>query len=180
MRLSLVPDDIIGGLYPLVSAEKYRLQKKKLKDQKRSHGPAQDDNDMADLAMTPPSVKKISNSFQSAAVPQNSPGQPRKGQNGSNTIEDLNKKLTKTKVSGFGTRPNGVVDNNSDDDMQAEGSESTGHKISHKMNKSVQNEEDGDDALLRQLLPKNRRITSGRRTASASGGVRKVSGTSKK
>lgn len=178
MRLSLVPDDIIGGLYPMVSLEKYRTQKKKLKDHKKNHESGQDDND---LAMTPPSVTKISNNFRTSAVPQNSPGQPRKSQNGSNTIEDLNKKMTKTAVSSkgnLGMRSNAVEDNNSDDEMQVEASETTSSKMASRLPKSSSNDE--EDAILRQLLPKNRRVTSGRRTASASGGVRKISGTIKK
>lgn len=178
MRLSLVPDDIIGGLYPMVSLEKYRMQKKKLKDHKKNHESGQDDND---LAMTPPSVNKISNNFRTSAVPQNSPGQPRKSQNGSNTIEDLNKKMTKTAVSSkgnLGMRSDAVEDNNSDDEMQVEASETASSKMTSRLPKSSSN--DGEDAILRQLLPKNRRVTSGRRTASASGGVRKISGTIKK
>lgn len=183
MKLSLVPDDIIGGLYPLISIEKYRAQKKKLKDHKKSQGSGQDDNEMVDLAMTPPSVKKSSNNFRSLAVPQNSPGQPRKGQNGSNTIEDLNNKMTKTSVNStaFPARSEAMVDNNSDNEMQSENIEiNTSKKVGHKANDSLLNDSADSGAILRQLLPKNRRIASGRRITSASGGVRKISGTSKK
>lgn len=184
MRLSLVPDQVIGGLYPLISAEKYRMQKKKLKDHKKNQGSVIDDNEMADLAMTPPSVKKNANNFRSLAVPQNSPGQPRKGQNGSHTIEDLNKKMTKTSVStntGLSAHSNAMVDNNSDDEMQAENTEvNIGKKGAQKISEQSTNSSESNDAILRQLLPKNRRITSGRRITSASGGVRKISGTTKK
>ncbi|QLQ78441.1 hypothetical protein HG537_0A06880 [Torulaspora globosa] len=184
MKLSLVPDDIIGGLYPLISVEKYRAQKKKLKDHKKSQGSGQDDNEMVDLAMTPPSVKKSSNNFRSLAVPQNSPGQPRKGQNGSNTIEDLNNKMTKTSVNhtvAFPGHSDAMVDNNSDNEMQSENIEiNASKKAGHKASEPLLNDSTDSGAILRQLLPKNRRIASGRRITSASGGVRKISGTSKK
>lgn len=187
MRLSLAPDDVIGGLYPLISLDKYRLQKKRLKDQKRSKGSGQDDNDIGDLAMTPPSVQKTLNNFHTSAVPQHSPGQPRKGQNGTNTIEDINDKTSKksTKINHNPVKSNGLhslaVDNNSDDEsMQADESDTTVNKIPTRADKSTQNGDESDSAILRQLLPKNRRITSGRRTASATGGVRKISGTGKK
>lgn len=183
MRLSLVPADIIGGLYPMVSVEKYRVQKKRLKDQKRSQELGQDDNDPADLAMTPPSATNNTNNFRLSAVPQHSPGQPRKSQNGGNTIEDLNKKMTNTGVSTKGSlrvRPSEIEDNNSDDEMQIEASDVASSKATSKLPKSSSNDAGDDSAILRQLLPKNRRVASGRRSASASGGVRKISGTSKK
>ncbi|CDH12276.1 probable Tyrosine-protein phosphatase CDC14 [Zygosaccharomyces bailii ISA1307] len=228
MRLSLVPNDLIGNLYPLVSLDKYRAQKKRLKDEKRHRmyrevdeselrdlamtppSPKKtgragatnfeaaakklkdekrhrmyrevDESELRDLAMTPPSPKKTgragATNFEAAAVPQNSPGQPRKGQNGSNTIEEI----TKAKGKRLDARHARVIaDNNSDDDMmQQDDTGSAGSKMLNEMEKSVQYEGGDDDALLRQLLPKNKRINSGRRTASATGGIRKVSGTSKK
>lgn len=183
MRLSLVPNDLIGNLYPLVSLDKYRAQKKRLKDEKRHRMYREvDESELRDLAMTPPSPKKTgragTTNFEAAAVPQNSPGQPRKGQNGSNTIEEI----TKVKGKRLDARHAHVIaDNNSDDDMmQQDDTGSAGSKMLNEMEKSAQYEGGDDDALLRQLLPKNKRINSGRRTASATGGIRKVSGTSKK
>lgn len=194
MRLSLAPDDVINGLYPLINLEKYRLQKKKLKDQKRS----KEENDMADLAMTPPIFKKNVHHFQSSAVPQNSPGQPRKGQNGTNTIEDINNRKKDAFDAGSkiginnvkhgnakkenDLRSNGIMDNNSDEElMKGDDSDTSETRLPSRMEKSIQNADDDNDVILRQLLPKNRRITSGRRTTSSTGGgVRKISGTYKK
>lgn len=163
-RLSLLPSDIIGGLYPLISTEEYRLQKKKLKEGKK-------DGNIRDLNMTPQKEKSpefnVGNEFGSVAVPQNSPGQPRKGQNGANTIEDIDKNKTDTQNSNM------VIDNNSDDDMMQN------EQPTRKRDKLTTNNEN-DDAVLRQIVPRNRRAVSGRRTTSAAGGVRKMSGTVKR
>lgn len=195
MRLSLVPDDIINGLYPLVGLEQYRSQKRKLKDEKRN----KDASDIGDLAMTPPSFKKNTHQFQVSAVPQNSPGQPRKGRGGTNTIEDINKRNKDTistnssknnmynsknndvkEANGFSSKA--AIDNNSDEElMKGDDSDLSDNRLSRRTEKSIQNTEDDNETILKQLLPKNRRITSGRRTASSSGsGVRKISGTYKK
>ncbi|GAV55393.1 hypothetical protein ZYGR_0AV00240 [Zygosaccharomyces rouxii] len=179
MRLSLVPNDLIGNLYPLVSFDKYRSQKKRLKDERRHKIYRDvDENELKDLAMTPPSPKKVPSNFGAAAVPQHSPGQPRKGQNGSNTIEEIQR----AKAKRLGSRnAQAIADNNSDDDMmQQDDTTSANSKVLNNADKSAQFEDGDEDALLRQLLPKNKRISSGRRTASATGGVRKISGTSKK
>lgn len=182
MRLSLVPNDLIGNLYPLVGFDKYRSQKKRLKDERRHKiyrgETAAEENELKDLAMTPSSPKKAPTNFEAAAVPQHSPGQPRKGQNGSNTIEEIQK----AKAKRLGIRHSqAIADNNSDDDMmQQDDTTSANSKALNDVEKSAQFEDGDEDALLRQLLPKNKRISSGRRTASATGGVRKISGTSKK
>lgn len=179
MRLSLVSNELIGNLYPLVSLDKYRTQKKRLKDERRHRFYRDvDENELKDLAMTPPSPKKISTNFEAAAVPQNSPGQPRKGHNGNNTIEDFQR----AKAKRLGIRhAQAIADNNSDDDlMQQDDTASASSKVLNDIDKSAQYDDGDEDALLRQLLPKNKRINSGRRTASATGGVRKISGTSKK
>ncbi|CAI4439802.1 AMM_1a_G0017130.mRNA.1.CDS.1 [Saccharomyces cerevisiae] len=208
-RISLKPSEAIGGLYPLISLEEYRLQKKKLKDDKRV---AQNniEGELRDLTMTPPSnghgalsarnssqpstANNGSNSFKSSAVPQTSPGQPRKGQNGSNTIEDINNNRNPT---SHANRKVVIESNNSDDESMQDTNGTSNHypKVSRKKNDissaSSSRMEDNepsatninnaaDDTILRQLLPKNRRVTSGRRTTSAAGGIRKISGSIKK
>lgn len=173
MKLSLEQSEVIGGLFPLVSLDEYRTQKKKLRDGKKiiTHF-ENDDSEMRDLAMTPPS-EKVKNgarlptgrvAFQTSAVPQTSPGQPRKGENGSNTIEDINKR-TKAVESAFSNNDNTNRDIQSSRDMD-------------DSNNSDEEMVQGDNVVLRQLLPKNKRIASGRRATSA--GVRKISGTTKK
>lgn len=209
-RISLKPSEAIGGLYPLISLEEYRLQKKKLKDDKRV---TQNniEGDLRDLTMTPPSnghgVSSVrnssqpstanngSNSFKSSAVPQTSPGQPRKGQNGSNTIEDINNNHNPT---SHANRKVVIESNNSDDESMQDTNSISNHypkalrkrnDISSASSSRMEDNETSatsninnaaDDTILRQLLPKNRRVTSGRRTTSAAGGIRKISGSIKK
>lgn len=185
-RLSLEPSDIIGGLYPLLSVEEYRLQKKKLKiGNKKS-----DDG----LDLLTPGRHKISTAlensdrdrFNSIAVPQNSPGQPRKGHNGNNTIENLsNSKRDTANEHHDGNNNITTIDNNSEDDdddmMQTDESKYLKININKSSNRpSTTQSTASDDAILRQLLPKNRRAVSGRRIASSAGGVRKMSGTTKR
>ncbi|CCK71940.1 phosphoprotein phosphatase CDC14 KNAG_0I01530 [Huiozyma naganishii CBS 8797] len=175
MRLSLQQSDLIGGLFPLVPVEQYRLQKKKLKDGRKEWQNGRD-------VTTTPGQSKLSDSvmpssaFSSVAVPQHSPGQPRKGQNGSNTIEDI------AKVKNIDAKENNAnvaVDNNSDEDMM-QTDESSNGRINNKGSQTIPTNGNGkDDALLKQLLPKNRRAMSGRRLPSSAGGVRKMSGTKK-
>ncbi|QHS73059.1 phosphoprotein phosphatase CDC14 [Saccharomyces paradoxus] len=209
-RISLKPSEAIGGLYPLISLEEYRLQKKKLKDDKRV---TQNniEGDLRDLTMTPPSngrgapsvrnssqpstANNGSNSFKSSAVPQTSPGQPRKGQNGSNTIEDINNNHNPT---SHANRKVVIESNNSDDESMQDTNSISNHypkalrkrnDISSASSSRMEDNETSamsninnaaDDTILRQLLPKNRRVTSGRRTTSAAGGIRKISGSIKK
>ena len=160
MRLSQEPSDVIGGLYPLITLEEYKIQKKKKKVAYESEY-TQDDH-----TMTPPSVSRKTMGFQKSTtttVPQQSPGQPRKG-HGGNTIEDINKKENQ----GAGK----IADNNSDldDSMNTENSMKTSPSDTRPINSSLV--EDAD--ALKQVLPKNRRLVSsnGKRTTS---GVRKVS-----
>ena len=160
MRLSQEPSDAIGGLYPLITVEEYKLQKRKKKAVYEA------DYTQDDHTMTPPSAAKKTIVFQKnshAAVPQQSPGQPRKGQDG-NTIEDINKKENQT--------VNKISDNNSDldDSMNAENSvKNTSNDARQIDNSSME-----DANALKQVLPKNRRLASsnGKRTTS---GVRKIS-----
>ncbi|CDK28503.1 unnamed protein product [Kuraishia capsulata CBS 1993] len=70
MVIDNIPDDSIGGLYPLVPYDEYRARKKKLFDH---------ENDS--LLVTPVRRRKISGQIKAAAskaVPMESPGQPRK------------------------------------------------------------------------------------------------------
>lgn len=174
MRLSNAPSDVIGGLYPMVTVEEYKLQRKqKKKVSKRLDHDG--DYTIEDHTMTPPSVKKPI--VFTSAVPQESPGQPRKGQDGTNTIEDINSRKQKNKSAT-------VACNNSSDDesMQTDTSRNSAKgnlssRKSHNGNNTV-----GDEVVLKQLLPKNRRVTSsgnGRRSASGAG-IRKISGTAKR
>lgn len=192
-RLSLEPSDIIGGLYPLINIDEYRIQKKKLKDGNKK-------NDTG-LNLLTPARNKIGstleeserNRFDSLAVPQTSPGQPRKGQNGNNTIEDLQRKpRDDNKTVMNNSNGNLIINNNSDDedDDMMQTDESKYLKVNNKGINSTENgsnnrsplnqSNEADDAVLRQLLPKNRRVMSGRRIASSAGGVRKMSGTTKR
>ncbi|KAM3160071.1 Protein-tyrosine-phosphatase [Lachancea thermotolerans] len=164
MRLSLEPSEVIGDLFPLVTLEEYRRQKRSKRSLKKLVEQNNSDYTVDDHTITPPGSahKKV---FQSiTGVPQNSPGQPRKGQNGSNRIEN---------ISGSKEKP---ADNNSDDEsMQIDSSQGS----ATKRNGQPSNE---DSAVLRQLLPKNKRAVSsgtGRRSASGAG-IRKVSGTVKR
>lgn len=217
MRQSLEPSELIGGLYPLVSVEDYRAQKKRLRD---SNAPSSSDmgnakrdaqsieSNMRDLNMTPQRLERIPGSPSDAktgstngraqdynlrGVPQNSPGQPRKGQNGTNTIEDIdgarkhpsseNKENAEMDqdISASDRDTNMLTDNNSDDDSSvSRGKQSNITNITRRDQRAGSEEAAEDDAMLKQLLPKNRRSLSGRRTASSTGGVRKISGTTKK
>ncbi|CCF55530.1 hypothetical protein KAFR_0A00920 [Kazachstania africana CBS 2517] len=164
-RVSLIPSDTIGGLYPLVSLDTYRIQRKKLKGESGK----KDSENLRDLNMTPSRTNKYtneSNQYQSSAVPQNSPGQPRKTFNGANTIEDL-------PSSKSTNNENMNIDNNSDDEAMQNDDIAGGKLTDVRTDVKSQNE----SVILRQLLPKNKRVASGRRTASSSGGVRKMSGT---
>ncbi|EDO15689.1 hypothetical protein Kpol_1008p28 [Vanderwaltozyma polyspora DSM 70294] len=170
MKLSLDSSEIIGDLYPLVSLEEYRIQKKRLREGKKIPSNFEhEDSEMRDLAMTPPSERRKSvqqmaltgSGFQTAAVPQTSPGQPRKGQNGSNTIEDINKQNSKS--AGYTNEKNRDTQNSTS---------------INDTNNSDEEMMQSDDIVLKQLLPRNRRIISGKRAVSA--GVRKISGTTKK
>ncbi|CAI4061076.1 phosphoprotein phosphatase CDC14 SKDI_06G0950 [Saccharomyces kudriavzevii IFO 1802] len=210
-RISLKPSEAIGGLYPLISLEEYRSQKKKLKDDKRVAQNNNIEGDLRDLTMTPPSnshgaistrsssqpsaTNNGTSSFKNSAVPQTSPGQPRKGQNGANTVEDINNGSNPTSLVN---RKVVIESNNSDDESMQDTNSISNHysKISRKRNDipsaSSSRMEDNetstanninsaaDDTILRQLLPKGRRVTSGRRTTSAAGGIRKISGSIKK
>ncbi|CCK73574.1 uncharacterized protein NDAI_0G05910 [Naumovozyma dairenensis CBS 421] len=165
MRLSLEPSDLIGGLYPLVSLEEYHSQKRKLRDhsnKENEHNDSDVNDDLRDLVITPRKTKHAAKEkkFYSVAVPQNSPGQPRKGHNGSNTIEDINnsKKIhinNKSSPIKSSQIKSLIVDNNSDNEE--------GDDANHPRNRStktVQNddddeeEEEDDDDILRRLLPK--------------------------
>ncbi|KAL3236636.1 phosphoprotein phosphatase CDC14 [Nakaseomyces bracarensis] len=190
MRLSLKPSELIGDLYPLVNLEEYRNQKKKLKEGKRlvdgvNRGNSNDE--LRDIEMTPARAAKygrspedkVSSTVFKTAVPQHSPGQPRKGQNGTNTIEQISKNSKASTSRGISnntsTGSNMVIDNNSDDDSM-----SSNYQNANSVSRLArQNTGSDDDEVLKQLLPKNRRVTSGRRTTSAAG-VRKVSGTTKR
>lgn len=165
MRLSQEPSEVIGGLYPLITVEEYKIQKRKKKHTNDA------DYTQEDHTMTPPSVSKKTLGFQKnsdAALPQQSPGQPRKGQDG-NTVEDINKK--ENQISSR------VADNNSDTD------ESMNVDISVKTtpndNRQVNNSSLEDADALKQVLPKNRRLASsnGKRATS---GVRKISSSNKR
>ncbi|CAL9735444.1 tyrosine-protein phosphatase Cdc14p [Monosporozyma servazzii] len=187
-RVSLEPSDVIGGLYPLISIEDYRLQKKRLKIGKKT-----DDG----LDILTPARNKMTGTldetegsrFNAIAVPQTSPGQPRKGQNGNNTIEDLQRQ--RNNIVNNNNNVNGsLINNNSDDDddddmMQSDESKYlkmnvTKSNTSGINRSSAPQSNESDDAILRQLLPKNRRAVSGRRITSSAGGVRKMSGTAKR
>ncbi|CAG60577.1 uncharacterized protein GVI51_I08921 [Nakaseomyces glabratus] len=186
MRLSTKPSEIIGGLYPLVSVEEYRLQKKRLKEGKRSsditsNNRVNSNDEVRDIEMTPARGSKYerqndmkpTETAYKTAVPQHSPGQPRKGQNGTNTIEQISKN---GKSNSKTQHNNMVVDNNSDDDSMT-----SNYQNSSSQNRITrQTTESDEEGLLKQLLPKNRRVASGRRNVSAAGGVRKASGTVKR
>lgn len=177
MRLSLESSKLIGNLYPLISVEEYRQQKKKIKDGKK------------DTSLLTPSRNKINppeeeqeNAYNIVAVPQHSPGQPRKGKNGTNTIEEIQKNKDTSSS-------NMIVDNNSDDEELSQNEEfrDSNKIINNRLKKLNTNDNanniidpETDDAVLKQLLPKNRRVLSGRRIASSTGGVRKMSGTVKR
>ncbi|SCU78908.1 LAMI_0A06502g1_1 [Lachancea mirantina] len=166
MKLGLQPSDMIGGLYPLVSLEDYKDQrkhKKAVKNKVDNEG----DYTLDEHTMTPPGSIEKRPLPPSVAVPQNSPGQPRKGQNGSNTVENIGK--------GGRRKP---MDNNSDDEsMQVDSNQSSLRSSRRKGPPSAE-----ESAVLKELIPKNRRAVSssgGRRSASGAG-IRKISGTTKR
>ncbi|CCD23496.1 phosphoprotein phosphatase CDC14 NDAI_0B04610 [Naumovozyma dairenensis CBS 421] len=169
MRISLEPSEIIGGLYPLIPLDEYRQQKRAMKESALYN----DDNNVNDefgdsLTMTPPrkirnnnalNDRRLDNRYQTVGLPQNSPGQPRKGQNGTYTIENIDKKN--------GTKKSPVEDGDGDIIMKS----NNDSKVSSS---SIGHDDDADrDTLLRQLLPKNKRAVSGKRITSASG-IRKT------
>lgn len=193
MALSLESSDRLGGLYPLVSIHDYRLQKRKLRDMKKTQLDSDSPGEQPiqhDLVSTPTTMTKIRKGvstkssdptgYKLSAVPQHSPGQPRKGQNGSRNIESIKK--SKDDSHDFM-----AIDNNSDndDEVMKDGDSrgiSTVPQNSHANGKSERmiQQHTGNEAVLKQLLPKSgRRSASGKRNASFVGGVRKVSGTKK-
>ncbi|AGO12333.1 AaceriAEL025Wp [[Ashbya] aceris (nom. inval.)] len=195
MKLSIEPSDLICGLYPLVTLEEYKLQKKALR---KSKADREGDYTVDENTVTPPNKTLASrnNEFSHTnAVPQESPGQPRKGQDGSNTIEDINNK-TKP-VSSNGKPPRKVDENtsrvhhsnnsdNEEDSMLIDSSNATTKSpLSSMTKKQTTNTSMDDEFALRQILPKNRRLassglaTTDKRSASGAG-VRKVSGTAKR
>ena len=163
MRLGLEPSELLGNLFPLVTVEEYRRQKKTRKSQSKHIEHINSDYTVDDHTITPPGSahKKVLQT--TAAVPQNSPGQPRKGQNGSNRIETIKQSKTKN------------VNNNSDEEsMQIDSCQGSADRRN-----GPPSTEDG--VVLRQLLPKNKRAQSGSGRRSASGaGIRKVSGSVKR
>ncbi|SCV04958.1 LANO_0G15192g1_1 [Lachancea nothofagi CBS 11611] len=164
MRLGLEPSEVVGDLFPLVSIDEYRRQKKTRKSIKKHADHNVSDYTVDDHTITPPGSAQKRQLQTTAAVPQNSPGQPRKGQNGSNRVENI-KDLKET-----------PVENNSDDEsMQVDSSQGSATRRGGPTSAE-------DDAVLRQLLPKNKRaVSSGTGRRSASGpGIRKVSGTVKR
>ncbi|CAB4254235.1 similar to Saccharomyces cerevisiae YFR028C CDC14 Protein phosphatase required for mitotic exit [Maudiozyma barnettii] len=236
MRVALESSELIGDLYPLITNDDYKIQKKRLRDATttaasasltRENGRKGSNNlesNLRDLNMTPQKPSMSSTTRNSAiysnqknnmatstgnnniasqmdyarkAVPQNSPGQPRKGQNGTNTIEDIKTNKTRSNneneidmnendeiIDTIDGDTNMLTDNNSDEeDINSKPVSIT--NISRRAQKIQQSNQDDaaeeeDDAMLKQLLPKNRRTTSGRRTPSSAGGIRKISGTTKK
>ena len=190
-KISLFPSELIGGLYPLIPLEEYKAQKKRLKDSKRE---STLEANLRDLNVTPQKVlssrSAATNSDQndrleSKGIPQNSPGQPRKSYNGTKTIENIDEPPKHT--SSPERRPREmqfVIDNNSDTENYLETENlnvsKSGNSSRSQKAVSMAAESIDDDTLLKQLLPKNRRVTSGRRIASSSGGIRKVSSTTKK
>ncbi|SCU99014.1 LADA_0H16820g1_1 [Lachancea dasiensis] len=164
MRLGLEPSEVIGDLYPLVTVAEYRRQKKSKKSYRKQAEYNISDYTIDDHTVTPPGSAQKKTLQSITAVPQNSPGQPRKGQNGNNRVEE---------IRTLKERP---VENNSDDEsMQVDSSQGSASKRGSPA--SIE-----DDAALRQLAPKNKRaISSGAGRRSASGaGIRKVSGTAKR
>lgn len=191
MKVSLEPSELIGNLYPLVSMEEYRIQKKKLKENHNNNTNRKETNlesNLRELNMTPQKTSKLSttiaNSYNIKGVPQNSPGQPRKGHNGTNTIEDIDKKNKKQSDETIDKDTNMLLDNNSDEEENLPNNRSSIIKNISRRSQKAQDitteRSTNDDAVLKQLLPKNRRTLSGRRTPSSAGGVRKISGTIKK
>lgn len=169
MRLSQEPSKLIGGLYPLVTLDQYKIQKKNKKNKLDNEGDYS--VDFNDHTMTPPEKIRSSKFHAHSAVPQQSPGQPRKGQDG-NTIEDIRK-------SAFYND-----DNNSDNDESMV--TDTSNVNTKSLPKSTKNSNSGenenvsidDEVALKQGLPKNRRLASSSGKRSTSGaGIRKISGT---
>ncbi|CEP62212.1 phosphoprotein phosphatase CDC14 LALA0_S05e00166g [Lachancea lanzarotensis] len=164
MKLGLKPSDVIGDLYPLVSAEEYRRQKKARKSSKKNIEYNVSDYTVEDHTVTPPGSVQRELKQAKDAVPQSSPGQPRKGENGSNRVE-----------TGRQSRVQPVGNNSDDESMQVDSSQGSANRRGGLTSLE-------DDVVLRQLSPKNKRAVSsgnGRRSASGAG-VRKVSGTVKR
>lgn len=222
MRVALESSELIGNLYPLISNEEYRAQKKKSRENATSGAiPALSasgrkssnnlESNLRNLNVTPQksssSSRGINNSsrdnrspqmdYTRKAVPQNSPGQPRKGQNGTNTIEDIKNNKTRSTnenisdvnndnedevIDTIDGDTNMLTDNNSDEeDINIKpGSITNISRRTQVIQQDTQDADNDDDAVLKQLVPKNRRTTSGRRTPSSAGGIRKISGTTKK
>ncbi|SSD58390.1 related to Tyrosine-protein phosphatase CDC14 [Saccharomycodes ludwigii] len=99
MRLGLEPSDLIGGLYPLITLDEYRIQRKRLQHQSQIQSNTsnsliinenKENTSAYDLSgiLVPPETASPTRSLKHG-VPLRSPGQPRKG-HGSNTIEDIN------------------------------------------------------------------------------------------
>lgn len=223
MRVSLEPSSLIGDLYPLIPLSDYRHQKESKNKQKKKptgeqNNKQSDNYDDSDI-MTPPHSKtsKSKNGTRAdtgkdtvesnlAAVPQQSPGQPRKGYNGTRTIEDINdndndnssksgsvrytrhhspqsKNIDDYKNSPpNNTTDNSLAENSSVDDVLMQDDIDDGRKSKHNNKYSYIDDSDkSTEEVIRQMLPKNRRPPPGnRRNLSSSGGVRKVSGTSRK
>ena len=124
--------------------------------------------------------------YNSIALPQDSPGQPRKGHNGNNTIENFTRsRQTSNSKNHSGNNSITTINNNSEDEdedlMQTDESKYLKISISKSGNRpSTSQSAESDDVILRQLLPKNRRAVSGRRIGSSACGVRKLSGTTKR
>ncbi|KAG0671245.1 cell division control protein 14 [Maudiozyma exigua] len=222
MRVALESSELIGNLYPLVSNEEYRAQKKKSRENVTSGAiPALSasgrkcsnnlESNLRNLNVTPQKSSSSSRSINNGsrdnrspqmdytrkAVPQNSPGQPRKGQNGTNTIEDIKNSKTRSTnenisdinndneddvIDTIDGDTNMLTDNNSDEeDVNIKPASITNiSRRTQVIQQDTQDADNDDDAVLKQLVPKNRRTTSGRRTPSSAGGIRKISGTTKK
>ena len=95
-----------------------------------------------------------------SAIPQESPGQPRKENRASRNFQDSNK----------------IREDDGDGDiiMRSGDSSAGSNRISSSGIPLANDDENNRDALLKQHLPKNKRAISGRRTASSTG-VRKTS-----
>ncbi|CCH60988.1 hypothetical protein TBLA_0D04930 [Henningerozyma blattae CBS 6284] len=150
------------------------------------------DNEKYDSdVMTPPSSKpskrrqdnRVDIDFNhSAAVPQQSPGQPRKGFNGARTTEDIaiSKNIDDYKTNTPSSHnDNSIVANSSDDVLMQDDIEENG-KYKHNKHSFVEDANKSAEETIRQMLPRNRRPVANKRNISSSGGVRKISGTSRK
>ncbi|AET38454.1 phosphoprotein phosphatase CDC14 Ecym_2755 [Eremothecium cymbalariae DBVPG len=194
MKLSMEPSDLICGLYPLITLEEYKYQKKKLRRAKMDH---EDDYTVDENTVTPPNKTLASRNDEfshNVAVPQDSPGQPRKGHDGTNTIENIYHKTassslnskTNRKIAENSVRAHNNNNSDNDDSMLIDSSNATSKSpLSSMTKKQTTNTSMDDEFALRQILPKNRRLASSglgssdKRFASGAG-VRKVSGTAKR